>query len=107
MRLATPANSGGRGAGTETLQRANRMPREKGTAPARQIAPAPANSEWPHVERKTFLRIMHLHNFHLLWTTVPLFKNKHVVSFIYASAITSHLEQRVFFFCVSYETQDV
>lgn len=50
----TPANSGGRGAGTETLRRANRMPREKDTAPAGQRAPAPANSQWSHAERKPF-----------------------------------------------------
>lgn len=63
--LATPANSGGRGVGTETLQRANHMPREEGTAPAGQKVPAPANSERSHVQSKTLLRVMFLNRIYV------------------------------------------
>lgn len=42
--FVTLASSGGRGACTETPRRANRMPREKHTAPVGQTAPAPAKS---------------------------------------------------------------
>lgn len=49
----------------ETLQRVNRMPREEGTAPAGQTAPAPVNSEWPHAARETIVRVAFLLNIYL------------------------------------------
>lgn len=60
--LITPLDSGGRGAGTETLQRANRRPHENGIAPARRTAPAPVNSDHPHAEGKHCPRVVKLHS---------------------------------------------